>query len=264
MKKKDIIFVSTAVVLCLAAAVGGYKGSRYIADSITVKAEQNAEKAGLFKPRILIEIESRETEKNTVNGDGSQGPEEKITVIRNSRPLSIIYVTDFETGKIEKIALEIFDTINMSAEYIFFDTDISYTMTASLYRSLANGNVLLPQTIRLKELYGYYGADAAFDAGRRIVSELIGREVDHYISLSKEDVPEDFMMERVTVLGMIELHSAGETRLTDISEEEEAMLRDYGEKFRESDIKSGQAPVIRRNESCFIDVAGLWEILQEK
>ena len=48
--KKKLIFTTIAVFLCMAAAFGGYKGARYIADRITVKAEINAEKAGLFRP----------------------------------------------------------------------------------------------------------------------------------------------------------------------------------------------------------------------
>jgi len=253
-KKKGTIFVIVSVFLCIAAAIGGYKGSRYIADRITVKAEENAERAGLFKPSAS----AIENGSNTVDD-----LDEKISPIKNNRPSSVIFVTDFETGKIEKLALEIIDTINMSAKYIYFDTDISYTITPALYRKLANGNVLLPQTVKLKELYGYYGADTAFEAGRKIVGELVGKEIDYYISLSKEYAPEDFMIERVTALGLKELHTPHENRLSDIPENEDSILGSYGEKLKDSDVKTVEAPVIKRNESCFLDVSGLWEILPE-
>lgn len=256
--KKKLIFTTIAVFLCMAAAFGGYKGARYIADRITVKAEINAEKAGLFRPQVRTN-EADVTEA----GDPEDTGDTALKILSKGRVLSLVYVTDYETGKIDRLALEVFDTINMSASIIYLDPEISYTMTASLYRKLANGNVLLPQTVKLSELYGYYGVENAYEAGKDILSELIGLEIDHYISFSKEYVLEDFLEERMTALGLKELHEQREDRLTSIASEEEAVMITYMENFSDRDVKVYDAPVIKRNESCFADLPGLWSLLKD-
>ena len=256
--KKKLIFTTIAVFLCMAAAFGGYKGARYIADRITVKAEINAEKAGLFRPSVKTTNPDL-----TEAGDPEESGDKALKLLSKGRILSLVYVTDYENGKIDRLALEVFDTINMSAAVIYLDPEISYTMTASLYRKLANGNVLLPQTVKLSELYGYYGVENAYEAGTDILSELIGLEIDHYIAFSGEYVLEDFLEERMTALGLKELHEPREDRLTSIPAEEEAVMITYMENISDRDVKVYDAPVIKRNESCFADLAGLWTLLKE-
>ena len=244
--KKSILFTSLFVVLCVLASFGGYKGSRLLADSITVKAEQNAEKAGLFKPK-----EADSPFKDDVEG----------TAFGKSRPLKLIYIVDYETGKIEKLILEQLDTIGMTASFIYFETEILYTMTPALYKKLVTGNVLLPQTVTFKELYAYYGNESVFDAGRLIVDELLGVEIDYYIVMSTEKVPGEFMRERITSLGLKDLYEGKIPEKTDINEYEMEYYAGLCEYIADRDINIYEAPVIRRNESCFADVNGIWEIL---
>jgi hypothetical protein len=239
------------VFATLLAAVGGYRGARYLADRITAEAEANAERAGLFKP---MGVESELSEK-LVNGEKT---------VNSLRPMSLIYVMDYETGKINDLAVEMFDTVSMRVKFIYFDTDISYTMTGTLYRSLANGNVLVPQTVMLSELYSYYGNDSAFDAGRLVVSELLGRDIEYYMSFSTGDEPEDFKIRRVTALGVKELYEKyGDKKNADtnMAAGEIASFTELSSYIKDTDVTSDEAPVIRRNESCYTDVASLWELL---
>ena len=249
---KNSILLTTLIVLSsLLAAVGGYKGARYLADKITMEAEANAEKAGLFKP---VGVENGLSEK-LVNGEKT---------VNSLRPMSLIYVMDYETGKVTDLAVELFDTVSMRVKFIYFDTDISYTMTGTLYRSLANGNVLVPQTVKLSELYGYYGNDAAFDAGRLIVSELLGRDIEYYMSFSAGDEPEDFKIRRVTALGVKELYEEyGDKKDADtnMAAGEIKSFTELASYIKDSDVTSAEAPAIRRNESCYVDVAALWELM---
>ena len=150
--------VIAAISISILAGLGAYKGARLLADEITTDAEKQAEKAGLFKPEGIEDDMS----KKLVNGEGT---------VEKLRPMNLIYSVNYETGKIEKLAVQIFDTVSMKVSFVYFDPEITYTMTGTLYRSLANGNVLVPQTVRLSELYSYYGNASAFDAGRRIISE---------------------------------------------------------------------------------------------
>ena len=249
MGKKSALLVLISISLCLLAALGGYKGSRLLADEITTEAEINAEKAGLFKPE------------NTESGAA-----EKLSsgekVIKSLKPMGLIYVMDYETGKVKELAVGVFDTISMNVSMIYLDIDISYTMTGALYRMLANENVLVPQTVRFSELYSYYGNAAAFGAGRKIVSELLGMDIDYFISLSKDDAPEDLLIGRITALGLKELYEDRAGKETDLKADDEIAFSNLCLYLSDSDVKGYEAPVIRRNESCFADVIGIWEMLK--
>ena len=248
-KAKNSILLATAiVVLSTLAAVFGYKGARVLADSITEKAEANAEKAGLFKPAGI----ENELSQKLVKGEKT---------LDSMRPMTLIYVMDYETGKIEDLAALLFDTVSMRASLIYFDADISYTMTGTLYRSLANANVLVPQTVKLSELYSYYGNDAAFDVGRVVMSELLGRDIEYFRSFSADSIPEDFTIRRITALGLRELYEDRKETETNMEPGEIKGFLELVSYLADSDVKCCDAPVIRRNESCFVDVSALYGLM---
>lgn len=251
-KKSHIRLIFAAVSFCILAALAGYKGARYLASRITSEAEQNAEKAGLFKPQG---VEEDLTEK-IINGTES-------TPLSKLRPSTLMYVVDYETSKIEYLALEVFDTVSMEASFIYIDPDVSYTMTGSLYRALANGNVLVPQTVKFSELYGYYGTPAAFDAGKKIAGEMLGTPIDYYAAYTAEQGGDELSIKRITSLGLKSLYDRNVTEHTDLTEEESLGYAELIGYLKDKDIKVYEAPVIKHNESCFLDVAGTWEILGE-
>lgn len=249
-KRKNGIWLTVAAIsVSLLAGLGAYKGARLLADGMTTEAEKNAEKAGLFKPEGLEEgISSK-----IVSGEKT---------VNKICPLTLVYVTDYESGKIENLAVQVFDTVGMKVSFITLDPEIMYTMTGTLYRALANGNVLVPQTVKMRELYGYYGNPAAYEAGRKIVSELLGTDIDHYTALSKEKTPEAFTGGEIKATDLKMLFDA-EDRETSFSKEEEKVYSELYEYLEDPDVKVYEAPVISRNESCFVDVTGVWEILAE-
>ena len=264
-KKIRIWLIFATVSVCLLAGLGGYKGARYIAYRITSEAEKNAEKAGLFKPQGVEESLTEQI----ING---------TTDIKTSklRPLTLLYLVDYETGKVQKLALEVFDTVSMTASFIYLDPDISYTMTGSLYRALANGNVLVPQTVTFSELYSYYGTYAAFDAGKKIAGELLGTPIDYYAAFTVEEGGDELKIQRFTSLGVKTLYEtlgrltlsnakdllgSGNYGLTDMTADECEGYGNLTGYLKDKDIFVYEAPVIKHNESCFVDIAGTWEIL---
>lgn len=251
-KKKKIWLIFAAASLCLLVSLAAYKGARLLAAGMTKEAEQNAEKAGLFKPKG---VEVGLTEK-LINGTAG-------STASDLRPLSILYLMDYESGKVEKLVLEVFDTVSMKVSFMYLDPDISYTMTGSLYRALANGNVLVPQTVRFSEIYSYYGTAAAFDAGKKIAGEMLGTPIDHYAVYTPETGGEELEIERITALGVKELFCLETGEDTDMTEEEKAAYAGFAGYLKDTDIKVYEAPVIKHNESCFIDIARTWEILGE-
>ena len=252
MRGKTFLIVMLCILLCVLAGIGGYKGSRYLADSITVKAEQAAEKAGLFKPDLHIEEEITAEDETAAN------------TVMKLEPAMLIYVTDFETGKITRMALAILDTVGERMFILGLDTGISYTMTGTLYRSLANDNVLLPQTVKLKELYGYYGNEGAFSAGKKIVSELLGKDIDYFTAFSVENAPQPLNGGEWTSYELSKLYGSGEDVFSDMRKNEAESYAALAEKLEDSDIREEEAPVIRRNESSFLDIVGTWELIYAK
>lgn len=251
-KKNKIWLIFASISICLLVGLAAYKGARLLASEITSEAEQNAEKAGLFKPQGVEE----DLTERLINGTGD-------SLTSNLRPLTLLYVIDYESGRISELVLEIFDTVSMKVAFIYLDPDISYTMTGSLYRALANGNVLVPQTVIFRELYSYYGTGAAFDAGKKIAGEMLGTPIDHYAVYTPETGGEELEIERITALGVKELFCLETGEDTDMTEEEKAAYAGFAGYLKDTDIKVYEAPVIKHNESCFIDIARTWEILGE-
>ena len=251
-KKSHIRLIFAAVSFCILAALAGYKGARYLASRITSEAEQNAEKAGLFKPQGVEE----DLTEQIINGTRNE-------TLSKLRPLFLLYVVDYETGKLEDIVLEIFDTVSMEVSFVYIDPDITYTMTGSLYRALANENVLVPQTVKFSEMYGYYGTPAAFDAARKIAGEMLGTPIDYYAAYTLDQGGDELSIKRITALGVKELYDPEKEEHTDLTEEERSGYAKLAGYLKDRDIKIYEAPVIKHNESCFLDIAGTWEILGE-
>ncbi|MCR5639823.1 MAG: hypothetical protein K6G04_00560 [Lachnospiraceae bacterium] len=86
----------------------------------------------------------------------------------------IIYEIDTDSGRIANILAGIISQDKSCFDLIGIDTDISYTMSGELYSELTPANVTLPQTVRMYNLYEYYGSDKAYDAGRQIIGEMLG------------------------------------------------------------------------------------------
>lgn len=251
-KKNKIWLIFASISICLLVGLAAYKGARLLASEITSEAEQNAEKAGLFKPQGVEE----DLTERLINGTGD-------SLTSNLRPLTLLYMIDYESGRISELVLEIFDTVSMKVAFIYLDPDISYTMTGSLYRALANGNVLVPQTVIFRELYSYYGTGAAFDAGKKIAGEMLGTPIDHYAVFTAEDDADELKLRRITALGVKDIYNISVSEHTDMTEDEKRTYAEFAGYLKDADIEVYEAPVIKHNESCFIDISGTWEVLGE-
>ena len=116
----------------------------------------------------------------------SKQPDEPVAVL-NRTPVAVIYDFDTETGRIANILLGVLRTLDGKLDFIRIDTDVRYTMSATLYSELTPENTTLPQTVVFSELYRYYHKDGAFDAGRRIIGEMLIFNVPYYTAMPVED-----------------------------------------------------------------------------
>ncbi len=147
--------------------------------------------AGRYKDSISGNKKGNDTEKavgQDVSGqtgdDGQNAGNPGSLSALNMTPVSIVFVTNSETGKIEHILIEILRCASNKLDYIRIDPEVSYTMSAKLYSSLTPDNTELPQTVTFSELYRYYHNDKAYEAGRQIVNEMINFNAPYYTAVT--------------------------------------------------------------------------------
>ena len=186
------------------------------------------------------------------------------------------------SGRIENVLIEILRCNQVKLDYIRIAPEVSYTMTSKLYSELTPDNTELPQTVTLSELYRYYENDKAYDAGRRIISELINFNVPYYTAVT-DVVFEEFLTVKDTSAGLKAepAMSEGEAKsaygsegslkgaiekalkdaVTNWGANERLRYLDVYDSLISADLTFTDAPVIEKNESCSLDTAGTGAIL---
>lgn len=231
-----------------------------------------------------------ETEDKQADGDktgvtglpGGQQDKNRQAAL-NMTPVNLVMVVNSETGRIEEYFIEILRAAEGKLDYIRLASEISYTMSSSLYAELIVDNTELPQTVTLSEIYRYYHNDKAYDAARRVVGELVNFNILYCTAVSDESFAE-FVSVRDTASGM---------QADFVHDRDEIVSSAYGtpgsvkgamdtalngavtnwsmaDRLRYLDVYDGlmgesvtflEAPVIQKNESCELDTAGTGAIL---
>ncbi len=257
------LFVLIAALLILAAVAGGY----YFAEK--------------YKNGPAPDDPSGATVQGT-DDTGTQPTGVSYTAL-NMTPVDLLFVTNSETGRIEKILIEILGCIPGKLYLIGIDTDVSCTMSAKLYGELTPDNTELPQTVTFSELYRYYHNDKAYDAGRRIISELINFNILYYTAV-EDTVFDEFMYYRGSGdaaeagfrLGADELkgkaygtegsakgaiEAAFKDAVTNWSVADRLRYLEAYDALTKADVTFEAAPVNVKNESTSLDTAGTGAIL---
>ena len=201
----------------------------------------------------------------------------------NMTPVDLLFVTNSETGRIERILIEILSCTSGKLDFIGIDTDVSCTMSAKLYGELTPDNTELPQTVTFSELYRYYHNDKAYDAGRRIISELINFNILYYTAV-EDTVFEEFMYYRGSgetaeagfrlnadelkaktygtegsVKGALE--TAFKDAVTNWSVADRLRYLEVYDALTKADVSFEAAPVNVKNESTSLDTVGTGAVL---
>ena len=115
------------------------------------------------------------------HGDITKSPNDRAGISPSVTPggyAEVVYEADREKQSIDRIMVAVLSGDGERLTLIGIDTDISYTMTKELYNELTPEKVTLPQTVLLKGLYGYYGDERAFEAGIKIIGEMLGIKLE--------------------------------------------------------------------------------------
>lgn len=294
-KKNTILLFIACVLLVVLAVAAGFYFSRGIAENITAEAEKRA-----FTPeadRETVEdghygkksgMEADMSSEEVMYENGLDEAEDDGTSL-SQMPVNIMFVNNPASGKLEHMVLEVLNCSEPVAAYIYIDPAISYTMSSDLFRKLANQNALLPQTVTFSRLYSYYDSEKAYDAGRRILAEMLGIEINYYTAFNIGDFMSAFsVIEEASDSGTLKkavFHSENNRFFSnpEKSGQEEGSLekalknavsnwkhetrKKYAlvyEQLRESDIFCESAPVIRNNESCELDCSRTADIIWTK
>lgn len=290
----SFMILCLCILLVVMAAVGGYAYSRKLAGDITSEAEKDAfdPAAGMETPTsdVAAGIEASASgelwhpDNNQNDGaaleDSSSEPAYDTTV--KLTPLNLIFGTNPGTGRIEHMVIECLDSLNFAITYIYIEPEISYTMSSTLYRKLANKNALLPQSVTFTELYNYYKNDKAYEAGRSILSEMLGYEIDYYTALPLGDFMSVFRIVNetdgklakpiATKEQVFSKSEAGDTSADYIKLKLKNAVTSWPEELRmkyvpiydsveASAVKSRFAPVKRSNETTELDCSGTAAII---
>ena len=263
--------------------------SRILGIILTVTLVLLAAAAGYIAARgFKNKLSSPEGGGTDITGQNTDDPEngEKAPItsdVISMTPVDLVFELNSETGRIENILVEILRAREGRLDYIRIAPEVSYTMSSRLYGELTPDNTELPQTVTFSELYRYYQNNKAFDAGRRIISELINFNVLYYTSvtdvvleevLSIKDTPDGFKAGFVlgteqarsadygtegSVKGLIEKTLDG--AVTNWETSQRLRYLDVYDSLGEADVSFHDAPVIEKNESCELDTNGTGAIL---
>ena len=258
-----------SVVLIAGAVFAGFKAAVYLKDN-SLKGSSSS-----GKDSSIADRDGAYTDSDVPGGAA-------VSEVLNRTPVTLVYVVNSETARIENIFVEILRCNDLAMDYIRLVPEISYTMSAELYQELAVDNTELPQTVTLAELYRYYYNDKAYEAGRRIISEMINFNVLYYSAIYDKD-----FSKYITVSGSGEDFRGSyaitrEQALEDYGTKDsvkgilEAGLTDVvtnhplGERLRYLDIYEQldsehttfyDAPVIKKNETVTLSASGMGAIL---
>ena len=271
-KSKSILFLILSLLLITAAVFGGFA----LAKSIFNGSGKNPDP--YHNPE-------RPSSSGTPGPAQVHDPGSKTGVLA-ANPTEIIYDVDPETGKIEQIILSILNTYTSKLDYIRIDTDVMYTMSSSLYSSLTPRNTTLPQTVTFSQLYRYYDNNLAYDAGRRMIGELLNMNIDYYCALPEQDFDMIFAIrqeqdgnettvrfandgEQVKNGYGTEGSAEGfigrilENAVTNLGFTQRLGYLDIYDSLEAGDISFTNAPVCENNESCWLDTDAMAGMLYD-
>lgn len=246
--------------------------------------------AGFAGYRLSTEYKNRLLEQNGIkSGEGNSGANNSVAnnaegyTALNMTPVNVVFEVNSETGRIENILIEILRCASVRLDYIRIAPEVSYTMTSTLYSTLTVDNTELPQTVTLSELYRYYHNEHAYEAGVKILSEMLNYNIKYYTAIF------DTELERVmtiqdsstglsmgfcvsskeargtaygsegSVKGIIE--KCLENAATDWEVSDRLRYLDTYDALTEESVTFTNAPVKELNETCELDITGTDAIL---
>jgi len=257
-KKQTTLVVSLCTLLVLAAVIAGFL---YAGDIIG--SSENTGKS--------VKDTLRETEPVELSVTDSE----------------IVFGIDRAAGTIDTIVICRLDSGKGILCLDLIEPEMSYLMSSTLYNELSALNIRIPQAGRFGGLLGYCSDRGAFDAGRKIASEMLAVDIKHYSSFDKEvlekyiDVSgekgERSLSLRVTPtqaksggfgtsgtsMGFVK-ELFGKALESDRGVDDRLLYLEAFDALDDGDVITDTVPVIIHNESLELDASGWTRIIRNK
>ncbi len=92
----------------------------------------------------------------------------------------LIYCVDEDTGEINKLLLEIFNSEKHELYYITIPIKTQLTLSDALHRQLVLIKPSMPGFLKLSAITGYFPKETAYDYGVRMVEDMLNIELSYY------------------------------------------------------------------------------------
>lgn len=105
---------------------------------------------------------------------------------------TLYYVFNDENKQIEHILLELLNCETDKMQYITIPTSTKLTLSNTLFQTMKETYVSVPQIMKLSMLYQYFENQDAFTYGMDIMQEAFGVHIDYYTIIDVKDYNELF------------------------------------------------------------------------
>lgn len=92
----------------------------------------------------------------------------------------LIYSVDDETGDINKLILEIFNSEKYKLYYITIPVKTQLTLSDSLHKELILTTPSIPQFLKLSAITGYFPKEMAYEYGILMIEDLLNIQISYY------------------------------------------------------------------------------------
>lgn len=105
---------------------------------------------------------------------------------------TLYYIIDDDSKQVEYILLELLNCKTKKIQYITIPTSTKITLSNTLFQTMKETYVSLPQIMKMSMLYQYFENEDAFTYGIEIFQEAFGVHIDYYTIIDAKKYNEIF------------------------------------------------------------------------
>ena len=110
---------------------------------------------------------------------------------------NLIYSVN-DSGQIEAVILEIFNTETLNMDYITIPASTKIFTSTKLFQNMSSKSMKVPQDLQLSELKSYFDGDVAYEFGLLAIKEYLKIDIGYYTAMPKKIFEEYFVLSENT------------------------------------------------------------------
>lgn len=100
---------------------------------------------------------------------------------------NLIYSVNNETGEVQNVVLEIFNSETANLDYITIPGNMQFTISNEMYQRLCVANPDAPQIIKISDIGSYFKKDQVYNYGSIIIEDLLDVDISYYTTMNNEN-----------------------------------------------------------------------------